>query len=1698
MSTQTGSISFESTGTISQHVKQNYATLSQIKGQFATSSTGASTAAKVATIVPQNTGWTLYTGATVTVKFTSKNTTTAPTLNVNNTGAKPIKDFNGNDLDSDAYNWPEGAAMSFTYDGTSWRLQDSDLMERVHSAETKIEQNAEDIALRATKEEVNNAIDDVKITKSTCGKTIVTEDAADLSLLNLSIYGECAQDGTPTPDAPVPIKAVRGRNLINWNVSPFSNALNISLDADTYTISAAQTLNNGAWYIKATDTQGVLLTKNELGLASWNAASSAAGLYYGAQNSRRVTFSLPRKATVEIGKLNSDGTVPAQLERGTQATPYIPYGCIVVTTTGKNLLDCLNFSTTYEYSAVAPTETGYSVTHSNGWGGNCATTFQVFPAGTYTLSLTPELTTQSELSLLFNTDSIVVDGRSVSSSGSWYTEHGFSYRSSRAVTSHVVAITASNDFMIAFTISPGKYNSVDSVSNIQLERGTEATAYEPYRESVSYIDLQGEELCSLPDGTQDVLTVDASGHAWIEKRVDSLTKAIADMGDSQDYPGWRLSGISEIIGSGVNSNIGHNTALSNIKGSGIIYGANTQNGDSLFLTRAYYGLTSDEWKAQYPDLLVTIYAKRTEPRTIDLGYIDLPTTFDGGTVHVEAEIQPQICGSWWTESGQEAGNAHQSSVKENAELRIAADGITSEVSKISSAKYVNSAVSSWTLDAIKSWAADDNVTHTWNIDSTTGLRVGDIVYVKCTWSFTENSTNKSAPVYIKTTVESITSATQFTAKSHGYEDVLPVNTIKSTINQSADSVKIAANHVDIEGAAIFSSGGAYDKSTTVVKSETQWYSSTSAASKSGGSWGTTQPTVLAGRYIWQRELVTYANGTTAYKPSEAGVCIQGQTDLSSYSTTAQANNLYDAKGAANTVNNALENYKSTTNTTLQSLQSQVDGQIEAWYMDGAPAETSYAATATPTDNAAKTWTTKELKDRHLGDIYYDINTGHSWRWMEDSSNYKWQPIPDSDATAALAAAQDAQTMANSKRRIFTTQPTPPYDEGDLWVNGSEIRYCNQLKTNSGSYAASDWTLTATDDTLAQSAKNIADAAAPKTSAVSRTQRIYYRQTANGAKPGINETWLATSGTGYGNWSLTVPQLTSGNTKYPKLYTAVQTQTVAQQAAGTACSCSPVQLDDSTTIIDGGNIITGSVAANKLDVYDATIQKIKSSAIDVSSINIGDLDGEIGGRNLLKWTAKPVYSWTAWNSNPSTSTGWGRWSSNWTVTDTDDGIKGTSTSTNPSGFAIPLIRENAVVGGEEYVLSFDYRTNRTSFGDIYLLCASGGNALVHSNAITASASEWKHYEQVITWPSTTNKMTRALLVPYFGTVNDWFEIRNGSMKLEKGNRATDWTPAPEDIDSAIDDASKIASNYIHADSTGINIYDNSLTNASKYYLRQTAGGTYIYRNSYLKAKYEDTITLYGGTGATNTSTDTNPKVELTSSDFKMTDASGTQRLLLNSTDGVIIGNPNKGKVQITDAGMTIYDTNKKKRTAIDTSGLHIFDASSTPVEVALFGSTVETAGTTAFARIGANNSSRFEISPTTLSAYTGTTKYFEVSASGLTWGNNVTAASQNYVTSQGYQTSGQVTNLINTNQNVIDAKKHTQVIISAANVNYTATGNAAAASLTATLYIDGVATTSNVTYQWNKDGTAISGATSRTLTVTGTMGLAHRYSCKCGF
>ena len=64
---------------------------------------------------------------------------------------------------------------------------------------------------------------------------------------------------------------------------------------------------------------------------------------------------------------------------------------------------------------------------------------------------------------------------------------------------------------------------------------------------------------------------------------------------------------------------------------------------------------------------------------------------------------------------------------------------------------------------------------------------------------------------------------------------------------------------------------------SIVKSEEQFYQSTSPTSLNGGSWSTEQPTWTDETYIWRRTAVTYGNGRVEYTPSETGVCITGNT-----------------------------------------------------------------------------------------------------------------------------------------------------------------------------------------------------------------------------------------------------------------------------------------------------------------------------------------------------------------------------------------------------------------------------------------------------------------------------------------------------------------------------------------------------------------------------------------------------------------------------------------------------------------------------------------------------------------------------------------------------------------------------------------------------------------------------------------------------
>lgn len=141
--------------------------------------------------------------------------------------------------------------------------------------------------------------------------------------------------------------------------------------------------------------------------------------------------------------------------------------------------------------------------------------------------------------------------------------------------------------------------------------------------------------------------------------------------------------------------------------------------------------------------------------------------------------------------------------------------------------------------------------------------------------------------------------------------------------------------------------------------------------------------------------------------------------------------------------------KTEIDTIETTLQNQIDGNIQTWFKEVVP---------TLTNEPYTLWTTTELKNQHLGDLYYDTVTGYCYRFSLVGETYSWGILTDTDVTKALADVVIAQTTANSKKRVFSATPTPPYDIGDLWTQGSsgDLMRCKTSTISGGTYSAAHW------------------------------------------------------------------------------------------------------------------------------------------------------------------------------------------------------------------------------------------------------------------------------------------------------------------------------------------------------------------------------------------------------------------------------------------------------------------------------------------------------------------------------------------------------------------------------------------------------------------------------------------------------------------
>lgn len=194
--------------------------------------------------------------------------------------------------------------------------------------------------------------------------------------------------------------------------------------------------------------------------------------------------------------------------------------------------------------------------------------------------------------------------------------------------------------------------------------------------------------------------------------------------------------------------------------------------------------------------------------------------------------------------------------------------------------------------------------------------------------------------------------------------------------------------------------------------------------------------------------------STPVTPYDVGdLWVQGATGDIMRCKTARESGAFTSsdweKASKYTDDSALKNFiNGDFANAIDTMTEQIDGKIETWFQ---------------TSDPASNWTTNAEKAKHVGDMWYNSSTKllkcyrQTFRFVNGTGTvvYIWQTIEDSKAIDAYDAASKAQDTADGKRRVFVAQPYPPYDVGDLWVDGKELRRCITARA-SGSWNTNDW------------------------------------------------------------------------------------------------------------------------------------------------------------------------------------------------------------------------------------------------------------------------------------------------------------------------------------------------------------------------------------------------------------------------------------------------------------------------------------------------------------------------------------------------------------------------------------------------------------------------------------------------------------------
>ena len=477
----------------------------------------------------------------------------------------------------------------------------------------------------------------------------------------------------------------------------------------------------------------------------------------------------------------------------------------------------------------------------------------------------------------------------------------------------------------------------------------------------------------------------------------------------------------------------------------------------------------------------------------------------------------------------------------------------------------------------------------------------------------------------------------------------------------------------------------------------------------------------------------------------------------------------------------------------EELQGQIDGNIE-----------TFTKTEIPTLNnePAVNWTDNATRKKHIGDICYVVNPassadGYSYRFAntgtEQAPVYEWVLIKDSDVTKALqdiiningeitgikkfdVEISSWKTDTDSELSSLKTRTTNLETDMGNKVSTTVFNKVKQtVDENSSTITKMSETLSKKADsgtvtTLSNTVNSIKQTTDSNTSSISSltTTVTKVESTANNASKTASEaktaaskaeTAASNSATSAANAKKSADTantnasaaVSTANTAKSTADSAKSTATAANNTANTAKSTADSALSKvntlTTTVTNQGSSITqlqGSIT-NKVWKQDIT-----------TAVN----DIQIGGTNLIRnsnFFQKDAY----WVYDTGTGT-----------IISDNSVIGNVLVFKPTGGYLRVFANtrNVWVANEIYTVSF------------YAKASVANTTITPSRSMADSASAvtltttWKRYTGTIRSTATSDSGTLSFSV---NNINATYYI--AAVKLEKGNKATDWSPAPEDID-----------------------------------------------------------------------------------------------------------------------------------------------------------------------------------------------------------------------------------------------------------------------------------------------------------------------------